>query len=77
MHGRITKFNEEIGFGVIEAEDGGKYRFVKSEIKNLNGHLVGHTVDFVVAARRGKEIFLMTGTPWTAFGGRPARGREL
>ena len=69
MHGRITKFSEEIGFGVIKAEDGGKYRFAKSEIKNLNGHIVGHTVDFLVAARRGKEIFLMTGTPWTAFGG--------
>jgi cold shock CspA family protein len=77
VHGRITKFNEEIGFGVIEADDGGKYRFVRSEIKNLNGHLVGHTVDFLVAARRGKEIFLMTGTPWTAFGGRLTRGREL
>jgi cold shock CspA family protein len=69
VHGRITKFSEEIGFGVIEADDGGKYRFAKSEIKNLNGHIVGHTVDFLVAARRGKEIFLMTGTPWTAFGG--------
>lgn len=72
MHGRITKFNQEIGFGVIEADDGGKYRFAKSEIKNLNGHLVGHTVDFLLAARRGKEIFLMTGTPWTAFGGNGA-----
>jgi hypothetical protein len=69
VHGRITKFSEEIGFGVIEADDGGKYRFAKSEIKNFNGRIVGHTVDFLVAARRGKEIFLMTGTPWTSFGG--------
>ena len=69
VHVRITKFSEEVGFGVIEADDGAKYRFAKTEIKNLNGHLVGHTVDFLVAARRPKDIFLMTGTPWTAFGG--------
>ena len=69
VHGRITKFSEEVGFGVIEADDGAKYRFAKTEIKNLNGHVVGHTVDFVVAARRPKDIFLMTGTPWSAFGG--------
>ncbi len=69
VHGRITKFSEEVGFGVIEADDGAKYRFAKTEIKNLNGHLVGHTVDFLVAARRPKDIFLMTGTPWSAFGG--------
>lgn len=72
MHGRITKFSDEVGFGVIEADDGSKYRFAKTEIKNLNGHLVGHTVDFLVAARRPKEIFLMTGSPWTAFGGNGA-----
>jgi hypothetical protein len=69
VHGRITKFSEEVGFGVIEADDGAKYRFAETEIKNLNGHLVGHTVDFLVAARRPKDIFLMTGTPWSAFGG--------
>jgi cold shock CspA family protein len=69
MHGRITKFSDKVGFGVIEAEDGAKYRFAKTEVMNLNGRLVGHSVDFVVAARRPKEIILMTGSPWTAFGG--------
>jgi cold shock CspA family protein len=69
MLGRITKFSPEVGFGVIEAENGAKYRFAKNEVVNLNGKLVGHSVDFLVSARRGKEIFLMTGTPWTAFGG--------
>ena len=68
MHGQITKFNEQVGFGVIEAEDGSKYRFDKSEVVNLNGRLVGHNVDFVVSTRRPKDIILMTGTPWTAFG---------
>ena len=69
MHGRITKFSDEVGFGVIEAEDGSKFRFAKTEVLNLNGRLVGHDVDFVVAARRPKDIILMTGSPWTAFGG--------
>jgi hypothetical protein len=69
MHGRITKFSDKVGFGVIEAEDGAKYRFAKTEVMNLNGRLVGHSVDFVVAARRPKDIILMTGSPWTAFGG--------
>ena len=69
MHGQITKFSEQVGFGVIEAEDGSKYRFDKSAVMNLNGRLVGHTVDVVVAARRPKDIILMTGSPWTAFGG--------
>ncbi len=69
MQGRITKFSDKIGFGVIETEDGAKYRFDKSQVVNLNGRLVGHDVDFLVATRRPKDIFLMTGTPWTAFGG--------
>jgi hypothetical protein len=69
VEGRITKFSSKVGFGVIEAEDGAKYRFAKDQVVNLNGKLVGHTVDFLINARRPKDIFLMTGTPWTAFGG--------
>ncbi|KAB2941444.1 MAG: hypothetical protein K8F92_20940 [Hyphomicrobium sp.] len=69
MHGRITKFSPKVGFGVIEAEDGAKYRFAKDEVVNLNGKLVGHSVDFLVSARRPKDIILMTGNPWTVFGG--------
>jgi cold shock CspA family protein len=72
MHGQITKFSDKVGFGVIEAEDGSKFRFAKSEVVNLNGRLVGHTVDFVVAARRPKDIILMTGSPWTVFSGHGA-----
>lgn len=67
MHGRITKFSTKVGFGVIEAENGSKYRFAKSEIVNLNGKLVGHSVDFVLDARAPKDIILMTGTPWSVF----------
>jgi hypothetical protein len=72
MHGEITKFSETVGYGVITAEDGSKYRFKKEQVLNLNGHLVGHTVDFVLAARRPQDIILMTGTPWTVFAGAAA-----
>jgi len=67
MYGRITKFSSDVGCGVIEAEDGAKYRFAKNAIVNLNGKLVGHCVDFVVSARRPTDIILMTGSPWTVF----------
>jgi len=69
MHGRITKFSTKDGFGVIEADDGAKYRFAKSEVVNLNGKLVGHSVDFLLNARRPQDIILMTGSPWSVFGG--------
>ena len=68
MHGQITKFRTDLGFGVIKADDGRKFRFEKSEIKNLNGKIVGHDVDFLIAGSRPREIILMTGSPWTAFG---------
>ncbi len=69
MHGRITKFSAKDGFGVIEAEDGSRYRFTEREIVNLNGKLVGHSVDFVLNPRRPEDIILMTGSPWTVFSG--------
>lgn len=68
MYGQITKFREDIGFGVIEAEDGRKYRFSKSQIVNVNQELVGESVNFLVQARQPKEIFVLAGSPWTAFG---------
>jgi len=68
MYGRITKFSPQIGFGVIEADNGAKYRFAEDEVVNLNGKLVGHSVDFLVNARRPRDIILMAGSPWTAFG---------
>jgi cold shock CspA family protein len=68
MQGQIIKFAEDLGFGVIEAEDGERYRFAKTDVKNLNGKLVGHEVDFLIQSRRSKDVFLLQGTPWTAFG---------
>ena len=53
MHSRITKFVEKFGSGVIEAEDDSMYRFDKTEVMNLNGHLVGSAC---CAAWFGPEI---------------------
>lgn len=69
MQGRITKFNERVGHGIIVGEDGSKYRFAKSEVMNLNGRLVGYEVDFLLNQRRAADVVLMTGTPWNVFSG--------
>lgn len=69
MQGQITKFREDIGYGVITADDGTRFRFAKAEVMNLNGKLVGHEVDFLLDARQPKEIILLTGTPFTVFSG--------
>ncbi len=68
MYGQITKFREEIGTGVIAAEDGRKYRFAGAELMNGGQRLVGHGVDFVLADRRPRKIVVLAGSPWTAFG---------
>jgi cold shock CspA family protein len=67
MQGQITKFHDTIGFGVIRAADGRKYRFSKSDIRNPNGRLVGLDVDFLVESRSPKDIILLHGSPWRVF----------
>ncbi|MBL8567423.1 MAG: hypothetical protein JNM89_17065 [Hyphomicrobiaceae bacterium] len=68
VHGEITKFRADIGFGVITGEDGRKYRFAKSELVNTDADLIGNAVDFMVVANRPTEIIVLDGTPWTVFG---------
>jgi len=68
MYGQITKFRQEIGTGVIRAEDGRKYRFASAELINGEQGLVGYGVDFVLSERRPKDIIVLAGSPWTAFG---------
>ena len=41
----------------------------RNEIVNKGSDLVGSEVDFLVVSRQPKQIFLMAGSPWTAFGG--------
>ena len=79
MYGEITKFHDDIGVGVIEAENGRKYRFTKSEIVSSVRQLIGEGVDFIVDANRPRQIVMLSGSPWTAFGGicsRAANDRE-
>jgi hypothetical protein len=68
MYGEITKFREDLGVGVIDAEDGRKYRFAACEIVSRIHDLVGKHVDFLVDARRPHQIVLLSGSPWTALG---------
>jgi hypothetical protein len=71
MQGQITKFRQDIGVGVIAAEDGRKYRFTQAALTNAATPPVGEDVDFLLVASRPAEIIVLTGSPWTAFG--PAR----
>ena len=73
MYGQITKFREDMGVGVINAEDGRKYRFAKDEILNVADRLIGQGADFLIVARRPRQIILMSGSTWTAFGALAAR----
>lgn len=67
VQGQITKFRDDIGFGVIQADNGRKYRFTKSALVNSAQRLVGLTVDFVVVANRPTDIILLNGSPWSVF----------
>ncbi len=68
MYGRIVKFRKDLGVGIIHTEEGDKFRFATSEVVNTNDKLVGTDVDFLIAERKPREIILMVGSPWTAFG---------
>ena len=67
MYGRIVKFRKDLGIGIIRSENGQAFRFADKEIVNKTGGLMGVDVDFIVAERKPREIFLMQGSPWTAF----------
>jgi len=68
MHGRITKFRHDMGIGVIVADNGCKFRFAGTQIRNATPELVGQSVDFMVRGSRPTDIIMMSGSPWTAFG---------
>ncbi len=70
MQGRIVKFHKSLNVGVIESQDGRKFRFGPDEVVNPNGRLVGYEVDFVAPAAGGspRDIILLTGSPWSVFG---------
>lgn len=78
MQGQITKFHDNIGFGIISTSDGRKYRFAGVDIRNPNGRLVGLDVDFVVESHspNPKDIILLHGSPWTVFGPAAPAGKR-
>jgi hypothetical protein len=79
MYGQITKFSDDLGIGVIAAENGRKYRFAKTALIAAAHPRVGEEVDFLVIASRPSQIVLMSGSAWTAFGdicSRAANDRE-
>jgi len=69
MYGKITKYRGELGVGVIEADNGRKYRFTRTAVTNAGDDMVGQDVDFVMIGSRPGSIIMMSGSPWTAFGG--------
>ncbi len=69
MYGEIKKFRRDIGIGVIEAEDGRKYRFERSAILNRRDDLEGQEVHFSLSSLNPREIIVLAGSPWAAFGG--------
>lgn len=69
MYGEITKFRRDLGVGVIKAEDGRKYRFERNSILNRRDDLEGLEVYFDPAALKAREVIVLAGSPWAAFGG--------
>ena len=68
MQGQITKYRDDLGFGVIKTDDGRRYRFAKQQIRSAADVLIGQDVDFVLYASHPTEIIVLAGTPWSAFG---------
>jgi hypothetical protein len=68
MEGNITKFRADLGLGVIQGNDGRKYRFASTDIRNPHVNLVGHEVDFMVESLKPRSIVVLHGSPWFAFG---------
>lgn len=69
MYGEIKKFRRDIGVGIIRSEDGRSYRFGGEEIRNGIENLEGHEVYFEIGNSKARDIFVLAGSPWMAFGG--------
>ncbi len=68
MYGEITKFRPDLGVGVIKAEDGRKYRFDQSAIRNHNANFEGVEVYFDTGSAKARNVIVLAGSPWVAFG---------
>jgi cold shock CspA family protein len=68
MYGEIKKFRADLGVGVIRAEDGRAYRFEGSAIRNRFDNLEGQEVHFQLGELKARDIIVLAGSPWSAFG---------
>ncbi|HET6389132.1 hypothetical protein [Hyphomicrobium sp.] len=68
MYGEIKKFRSDLGIGVIRAEDGRAYRFEGSDIRNRFEELEGKEVHFELGELKARDIIVLAGSPWSAFG---------
>jgi len=68
MQGEITKYRDDLGFGVITTDDGRRYRFARKQVVSAAADLVGQEVDFLISGNQPAEIIVVSGSPWTAFG---------
>lgn len=69
MYGEIKKFRRDLGVGIIRAENGRSYRFDTGEIRNRLESLEGHEVHFELGGLKARDIIVLAGSPWAAFGG--------
>ncbi len=67
MLGQIESFRRDIGVGVLKAEDGRKYRFLRGNIINERARITGEDVDFTLDGRTPREIIVLAGSPWAVF----------
>jgi hypothetical protein len=68
MYGEIKKVRSDLGVGIIAAEDGRAYRFQCAEILNRRDDLEGQEVHFELGELKARDIIVLAGSPWTAFG---------
>ena len=68
MYGEIKKFRSDLGIGIIAAEDGRTYRFKRTGILNRRDDLEGQEVHFELGDLKAREIIVLAGSPWMAFG---------
>ncbi len=69
MYGEIKKYRRDLGVGVIAAEDGRSYRFERNSILNRREDLEGQEVYFDLGGLKAREVIVLAGSPWAAFGG--------
>ena len=60
--------SRDLGVGVIRAEDGRAYRFEGGEIRNRREDLEGQEVHFRLGELKARDIIVLAGSPWAAFG---------